>query len=91
MVSVKEAVEKAVEFAQTVLDPPRTADLRLEEVESSKGIGTDAWLITLSMPKPHNGMDALLGRGQRQYKTFSVARDTGEVLAMKIRELAGAE
>jgi hypothetical protein len=34
---------------------------------------------------------ALLGSGPRDYKTFAVDRDSGEVLSMKIRELAGAE
>jgi hypothetical protein len=83
MLSVKEAAEKAAEFAVGVLDEPRRTNLRLEEVEK-RG---QHWLITLSMPS-----DNPLGflAQHRDYKTFTVDADTGEVLSMKIRELAGA-
>jgi hypothetical protein len=94
MVSVKEAVNKAVEFANGVLDPSRAAALRLEEVEAGKANGGSVWLITLSMPRPTPALQevaALLGSVPRDYKTFAVDRETGDVLSMKIRELAGAE
>ena len=92
MVSVKEAVAKAIEFARSILDPLRASELRLEEVEKTKVNGEDTWSITLSMPRP--GLlpfTAVLGNVPREYKTFTVNSQTGQVLSMKIRELAGAE
>ncbi len=43
------------------------------------------WFITLSMRR-----EDLLGFSRTEYKTFTVDADTGEVLSMKIRELANA-
>ncbi len=105
MVSVKEAVAKAIEFAQSilaqsVLDPVRISELRLEEVEMTKVNGEDAWSITLSMLRPQSPLEqvaaatqltALLGNRPREYKTFAVNSQTGQVLSMKIRELANTE
>jgi hypothetical protein len=51
MISVRDAVEKAVEFARGVLEGERVRDLRLEEVEISQAGGEQRWLVTLSMPK----------------------------------------
>ena len=91
MVSVKEAVARAVEFAQNLLEPSRILGLRLEEVERTGLNGDGPWSITLSMPRQHSGMDILAGKDPREYKTFLVNSETGEVLSMKIRELANAE
>jgi hypothetical protein len=95
MVDIKAAVAMAVQFAQTVLDPARTTDIRLEEVEIGEHrIGEhesqDVWRITLSMGPPQTAITSVLsGRAPREYKTFMVRKETREVLAMKIRELAG--
>jgi hypothetical protein len=51
MASIKEATESAVAFAREALGPERTAGARLEEVQSTRVHGKDAWLITLSMIK----------------------------------------
>ena len=88
MVPLKQAVANAMEFAASVLED-RAKDVRLEEVESGVFSGAQAWQITLSMTRQD-----LLGipgfnAGQRDYKTFTVVKDTGEVIAMNIRELAG--
>jgi hypothetical protein len=100
MASVKEAVAKAIEFAQSVLGPARTSDLRLEEVEKTKLNGDDAWSITLSMLEPQatplegtlsQQLTRVYGRGPREYKTFTVDSQTGNVLSMKIRELVGSD
>jgi hypothetical protein len=88
MVGIKEAVAAAVQFATSVLPPARTTDIRLEEVETGDHKGQDVWLITLSMVGP-NALQFLAGRMGRDFKTFTVHKETGEVLAMKIRELAG--
>jgi len=88
MIPVKDAVALAVQFARNTLEPPRTSELLLEEVEPSTVGGQDVWLITLSMPR-------LFAFGQslnaREFKTFAVHGVTGEILSMKIREVAGTQ
>jgi hypothetical protein len=98
MVSVKEAVESSRRFAMGTLGPERTAGLQLEEVELGKYLDKDAWKITLSMLRPNlfspnslAGAVSIPPYGPRDYKTFLVDRETGEVLSMRIRELAGVE
>lgn len=71
-------------FARETLGPGRTDGLQLEEVESGRIGGDDAWLITLSMPSPGLAAFGL----KRDYKIFSVLKGNGEVTSMKIRELA---
>lgn len=92
MVSIKEAAASAIAFAQEALGPERTTGVRLEEVESTTVTGEDAWLITLSMFTPSSGsiVAALSGTEKREYKSFTVLKSSGEVKAMKIRELADA-
>jgi hypothetical protein len=93
MVSIKQAFVNAAEFAASVLEPARLTDLRLEEVETAEVGGADVWLITMSMvrPSPLSPLAALNDfKGfPRDYKIFTIRKDTGEVLSMKIRELAG--
>lgn len=90
MISVHEAIERALALADQFPDN-RFAQLwrnaQVEEVESAHDTRRkkQVWLITLSVPRP-----PALGPLQRDYKTFTVDRETGEVLAMKIREIAGA-
>jgi hypothetical protein len=100
MIPIKDAVTNAIAFAKSVLDPERTKDMQLEEVERSESGSRDVWNITLSMLKPESplqslsrGTASLLGppQGPREYKIFAVDASSGEVLSMKIRELAGAE
>lgn len=91
MVSVKEAVAKAIAFAENLLEPSGISGLRLEEVERTGINGNGPWSITLSMPRPPSGMELFAGKNAREYKTFLVNADTGEVLSMKIREFANAE
>lgn len=88
MVTVKEAVANAVQFANSVLDPARTTGMRLEEVDFGEEKNNPVWLITLSMPVQNSLVNLGLGR---EYKTFAVHKGTGEVLAMRIRELVGAQ
>jgi hypothetical protein len=84
MITVKEAVAKAIEFAQGMLGVP-ASEVLLEEVELGKDGPNDVWLITLSAPG-RAGIAVL----RRDYKKFIVRGDTGEVVSMKIRELASA-
>jgi len=95
-VLLKQAVANAVEFAAGVLGN-RAQDVQLEEVESVDNNGTSAWLITLSMIRDDTVKDVagsswaiatMASMRPRDYKTFTVLKDTGEVTAMKIREFA---
>jgi len=95
MVDIKDAVTAAIEFARNSLGSERTANIRLEEIESSSVNGKEVWLITLSTPiqdgGPFTGMRDLasvLGADtKREYKVFTVSKSDGNVLAMKIRLL----
>jgi hypothetical protein len=95
MVSIKEAAENALAFARESLGPERTQGARLEEVESTRFVDEDAWLVTLSMIIQDeeignlNALNTLFNR-KREYKTFTVRKSDGEVTSMKIRELADA-
>ena len=92
MVSIKEAVANAIDFAGATLGPERTNGIRLEEVESVTSAGEGAWFITLSMIDLDAQLDKVIGllKGKRDYKSFTVLKSTGEVTSMKIRELADA-
>jgi hypothetical protein len=89
MLSVKQAVESAAAFAKGVFEPERLVDLRLEEVETGNLEGKDAWVITLSARDPEMGLTSFMPQGPRSYKRFFVSKESGEVLSMKIREMAG--
>ena len=65
-----------------------TQSLQLEEVESGNEGGRDVWRITLSMPESPATDPLAALRRRREYKIFAVVKSTGEVLSMKIRELA---
>ena len=90
---IKDAVRKAMAFARESLGPERTRSIRLEEIESSSFDGRPVWLITLSSPlvseSPLVSIRQAIGADvDREYKVFTVAKDDGEVLSMKIRLLA---
>jgi len=96
MVDIKAAVANAIQFAKNSLGSERTMDIRLEEIESSIVAGRPVWLVTLSSAMidesplaPIRLAAGLLGADTaREYKVFTVAKDDGEVLSMKIRLLA---
>jgi len=90
---IKDAVRNAIVFASESLGAERTANIRLEEIESSTVDDRPVWLITLSnSTKPNgsfNSIAAALGaEADREYKVFAVTKDNGEVPSMKIRLLA---
>jgi hypothetical protein len=94
MVDVKTAVENAGQYAREWLG---ATDPLLEEVELSKKGPRDVWLVTLSIPRryPTGEFPALaippaaaLLYGNREFKIFEVDGETGDVLSMKIREIA---
>ena len=96
MLGIQEATKSAIAFAQFALGPDRARDLRLEEAESTTVGGKEVWLITLSLPVPKgdsgelNLLSEMLKTRAREYKSFTVLKDSGEVTSMKIRALADA-
>jgi hypothetical protein len=86
---IKEAVRNAIAFARDALGFERTTSIRLEEIESSSVGNRPVWLVTLSTTSgPALPTMALGLHEDRDYKVFTVAKDNGEVLSMKIRLLA---
>ena len=87
--TVSEAVAAATAYLKQLY--PSAQEILVEEVERSAG---DAyWLITLGMnleDRSSVAFQALAPAGfrrmRRVYKAFKIARDTGEVVSMKIRE-----
>lgn len=88
MVTIQQAVKNAAAFSRSVLGEEAVQDLRLEEVESDEYNGRPVWFVTLSFRGWSQGLEALVR--DRVYKRFIVDKESGEVLAMKIRELASA-
>jgi hypothetical protein len=91
---IEQAVKNAKAFASRSLGPERTANIRLEEIESSVVDGMPVWLITMSSgmdvqsPATRQVLGFLGAEVDREYKVFAVSKDSGEVLSMKIRLLA---
>jgi hypothetical protein len=95
MIDVKQAIEKAKEFAREMLGQ---TDLLLEEVSSDD----DAFEITLSLPRragtAENPLAAIVAAGanpfsvrytaNREFKEFRVLKRDGSVDKMSIRQLA---
>ena len=92
MIDVKTSTKAAAEFFNSVYPAPHNGVL-LEEIELSDD--EKYWLITLGYnvrvnPEDHTPLDlsALLGvKLRREYKTFKVDRETGDIKAMKIRKV----
>jgi hypothetical protein len=87
MVTIQQATQNVMNFAREALGPERTQGKRLEEIELAIENDERVWHITLSMlgsPDPQEGpagaISAVLnfGGSKREYKTFSVLKDTGE-------------
>jgi hypothetical protein len=89
MINVKNAVNCAVHYFEDIQDliGNKIENLRLEEAELSNDRQT--WLITLGFDVPIHRNSLLQGSTtyQREYKLFRVDAKTGEVEAMKIREV----
>jgi hypothetical protein len=83
MIDMKQAVQIAREKAAEVLDQPVSG---LEEIERETYRGRDSWSIMLSVPL-NLGKAAFFGFTQ-PYKRFLIDAETGELLAMKVREVA---
>lgn len=103
MIDVKRATQLAAEYLKNLLGDEAVSDVRLEEVElARRGDWTDEtpvetrsedddvwdksyWLITVSfLPQPANPLFAQ----SRQYKIFKLEAETGDFVAMKMRDVA---
>ena len=86
MIDVKQAVQIAREKAVEMLGQPA---IRLEEIEKETYKGAEVWSITLSLPRaPAARSPYDLTASPIDYKRFLVDAETGQFVAMKIREIA---
>jgi len=95
MLSVKEAAAKAAEYFKDFYDS-RFGNVMLEEVEQHLEADGKYWYITLGYDVPPQDLSELFRSRQgakppREYKIFKIDGSTGEVLSMKIREVAAVE
>jgi|HubBroStandDraft_5_1064220.scaffolds.fasta_scaffold257593_1 hypothetical protein len=87
MIDVKEAVRIAKQKAAEILAAESAS---LEEIERGMANGSDAWIITLGVPRDLNQLSPLakMSLSPVQYKRFFIDAQSGELVAMKLHELA---
>ena len=87
MIDAKNAVQIAKQQAAGMLDQGST---KLEEIERDVYKTRDIWSITLSFPRDLNQVSAIarLGMDPLQYKRFLIDVETGDLVAIKLPELA---
>jgi hypothetical protein len=98
MIDAKKAVMIAKESAKEMLQQPTSS---LEEIERDSYKDREVWCITLGLPRdlrdfpdlPQFGeaigmREKMLSVFPLQYKRFLIDADTGELVAMKLREAA---
>lgn len=91
MIDVRTAVNAATNYLLSIQDiMGDLQDMRLEEIEPSED--KRYWLITLGFDIPAKAQSTLemfnySRKYERKYKLFKVNSETGEVEAMKIREV----
>jgi chorismate mutase len=87
MIDAKQAVQIAREKAADILSQTSTS---LEEIERETYKDREVWSITLSLPRDLDQLSpvARLAAEPLQYKRFLIDVETGELVAMKLREVA---
>ena len=87
MIDAKQAVQIAQQRAAEMLAQFNT---KLEEIERESYRDREVWSLTLSYPRDLNQLSpmARLGADPLQYKRFLIDVETGEFVAMKLREPA---
>jgi hypothetical protein len=87
MIDAKEAVRIAKQKAAEILGATSPS---LEEIERGTYQNRDAWSITLGVPRDVSGLSpmAQLSVAPVQYKRFFIDVLNGELVAMKLHELA---
>jgi hypothetical protein len=90
MIDVKQAVQIAKVKAAEMLG---SASSNLEEIERDSYKAREVWSITLSLPRDVDQLPVLarLSATPVQYKRFLIDAETGELLAMKLREIAASQ
>lgn len=86
MIDVKQAIQIAQAKASEMLGKQST----LEEIERETYRGHDVWDITLGISRDLDFLPAMtrLAADPMQYKRFLIDAESGELLAMKLRETA---
>jgi hypothetical protein len=87
MIDIKQAVQIAKAKPAEMLDQSSS---NLEEIERESYKDRDVWSITLNVPRDFDLMPsfARLSGDPLQYKRFLIDAETGDLLAMKLREVA---
>ena len=85
-VDAREAVRAATEYCKHLFEDLLISDLSLEEIEPTED--RKYWLITLglSVPVKNTALPTYLQVPRRKLKVFKVNSQTGEVVAMKMRD-----
>jgi hypothetical protein len=89
MIDAKQAVLIAKQKAAEMLDQD-PAKSNLEEIERESYKGREVWSITLSLPRDLEWLQGLaqLAADPLQYKRLLIDAETGDLVAMKLREAA---
>ena len=87
MIDAKQAVQIAKARAVEMLNQDSS---NLEEIERDSYKDREVWSITLSLPRDFKQLApfAQLSADPLQYKRFLIDVETGELVAMKLREVA---
>jgi hypothetical protein len=85
MIEMKQAVQLAKQTAAEVLGE---ISPRLEEIERDLYNSREVWSITLSLPfdEQTSAIARIADPFRRHYKRFLIDAETGELLAIKLRE-----
>jgi len=89
MIDVKQAVQIAKEKAQELLSSSTPS---LEEIERESYQGREVWSITLGFLRDPDKFSGIVGlaMGRFEYKRFLIDAESGELVALKLREVAAA-
>ncbi len=97
-IDAKKAAQAAANYLNEIRDlvDAKLKDVRLEEIELLEG--ENLWLITLGYDVPYQPPSGIFSQVhltalgntsyKRDYKTFQVSSETGEVQSMKIRSVS---
>jgi hypothetical protein len=88
MIDMKQAVQIAKSAAVDLLTETTT---NLEEVERESYKGREVWSITLSLPRDMKQVLPVIAAfsvDRLQYKRFLIDVETGELVAMQLRDVA---
>jgi hypothetical protein len=90
MIDVKQAIQIARAGAADLLNQAPSSP---EEIERDSYKDRDVWSITLSLPRDLNQLPpfARLTATPLQYKRFLIDVETGELVAVKLREVASQQ